>query len=193
MLHQFDAKRGVYSVPKQLPANAPPSKAPTQEGGTVERCFVAHNYLYHPGLRTIQYGSFFNLCRVQGISYDLENRVGTAFTLVDTLAGGVLGFVCAGRSYSDALRVAAVTIAFLAKHTGLPMGDRDGEFGADTPNILVRVSTAVGGMGVCGACMELLSNSGNGFYLVSQAIGDAIQGQARAEGAEVPPVRGGRK
>lgn len=56
--------------------------------GFVYRSYVAHDYVFHPNLSSLQYASFFNLCRLQGISFDLHERVGTAFVLVDSLAGG---------------------------------------------------------------------------------------------------------
>jgi hypothetical protein len=31
-------------------------------------------YLHHPGVRKIQYKTFFHMCRLRSISFDLEQR-----------------------------------------------------------------------------------------------------------------------
>ena len=75
----------------------PPSSSAGQGGGLppgfVYRSYVMHDYVYHPNLSSLQYASFFNLCRLQGVSFDLHERVGTAFVLVDSLAGGTRAVV----------------------------------------------------------------------------------------------------
>ena len=45
--------------------------------------------MHHPNLSKIQYSNFFNLCRMKGISFDLQEKEGTAFNLVDSFATGV--------------------------------------------------------------------------------------------------------
>lgn len=54
------------------------------------RSYVSFDFVFHPNLATLQYASFFNLCRLQGISFDLHERVGTAFVLVDSMAAGTM-------------------------------------------------------------------------------------------------------
>jgi IQ domain-containing protein H len=41
---------------------------------TEQRCFMYCKYLHHPGLASIQYKSFFHMCRLESISFDLERR-----------------------------------------------------------------------------------------------------------------------
>lgn len=49
------------------------------------RGFIFMNYLHHPGLSTLQYKTFFHMCRLEQISFDMEKRTGTTFALYDTL------------------------------------------------------------------------------------------------------------
>jgi len=61
-----------------------------------ERFYTCINYLYQPHLATVPFGSFFNLCRMRGLHFDIRSRVGTAFQLLDSLASGTIGLICVG-------------------------------------------------------------------------------------------------
>ncbi len=38
------------------------------------RNFMFCNFLHHPGLATIQYKTFFHMCRLEQVSFDMEKR-----------------------------------------------------------------------------------------------------------------------
>jgi len=38
------------------------------------RVFMFCNFLHHPGLASIQYKTFFHMCRLEQISFDMEKR-----------------------------------------------------------------------------------------------------------------------
>lgn len=109
-------------------AGRPPSEAATERSdafsvttaGAPEepRCYTALDYMYHPNLSSLQYAAFFNMCRLQGISFDLQDRVGTAFVLVDALAGGVMGVLCAGRNSRDSASALTRTLEFISSQVG---------------------------------------------------------------------------
>jgi len=129
---RFDVQSGQYRIPQ----SATPSTMVNDHGIMVEqnkslqqsesmsnnsgpqRCYVVHEYIYHPNLSTMQYSAFFNLCRLQGVSFDLRERLGTCFILVDSLAGGVLGLMSAGQSHYDALRLMSQTFEFIQEQVG---------------------------------------------------------------------------
>lgn len=67
------------------------------------RNFLFIPEIHHSPLEQIQYKTFFHLCRVEGISYDLEKKVGTAFVLIDSLQSGIIGLIGVGESYDIAL------------------------------------------------------------------------------------------
>lgn len=60
------------------------------------RTFMFCNYLHHPGLANIQYKTFFHMCRLESISFDMESRSGSTFCLYDCLASGVIGMLTIG-------------------------------------------------------------------------------------------------
>ena len=60
------------------------------------RSFMFCNFLNHPGLAQIQYKTFFHMCRLESISFDMESRSGSTFCLYDCLASGVIGMLTIG-------------------------------------------------------------------------------------------------
>jgi hypothetical protein len=50
-----------------------------------QRNFMYCKFLHHPGLATIQYKTFFHMCRLESISFDMEKRSGSTFVLYDCL------------------------------------------------------------------------------------------------------------
>ena len=52
---------------------------------TENRTFMYVKHLKHPGLSKIQYKTFFHMCRLRSVSFDLERRLGTTFMLQDCL------------------------------------------------------------------------------------------------------------
>jgi len=60
------------------------------------RGFMYADFLHHPGLQNIQYKTFFHMCRLEGISFDMESRSGSTFCLFDGLSSGVIGMLTIG-------------------------------------------------------------------------------------------------
>jgi len=83
------------------------------------RHYVASQYIRHPNLATIQYSNFFNLCRMKGISFDLQQKRGTAFNLVDSFATGALGIMGVGSSLLDCFSTVERGLLFVQKQVGV--------------------------------------------------------------------------
>jgi hypothetical protein len=59
------------------------------------RGLVANTFCrYHTNLSSVQYNVFFNLCRLKGVHFDLRERCGSAFVLLDSFSGGTVRFFC---------------------------------------------------------------------------------------------------
>jgi hypothetical protein len=95
-----------------------------------ERYYSTINYVYDPGLATVQFGSFFNLCRLRGVAFDLRARLGTAFVMMDSLASGTLGVLCVGRQPMQALRTLVSALDFLMQHVAALKGTGGGAAGS---------------------------------------------------------------
>ena len=100
MQGSLDAKSGGYTV-----AGEP-------------RSYLALEYVFHPNLAVMQYGAFFNLCRLKGVSFDLQESTGTVFSIVDSLAGGVLGVMAVGTSADDSVRLMHRSFEFVQEQVG---------------------------------------------------------------------------
>lgn len=63
---------------------------------TEPRGFMFCNFLHHPGFSRIQYKTLFHMCRLESISFDMENRQGSTFCVYDTLPSAVIGMLTIG-------------------------------------------------------------------------------------------------
>jgi hypothetical protein len=95
----MDQQTGVYTVGSSS-AGVGQQLSPNAE----ERCYLYCPYIDHAGLASIEYKTFFHLCRVEGVSFDLEKRQGATFILSDTLQSGVISIIAIGNVSSGKAR-----------------------------------------------------------------------------------------
>ena len=156
--HMFDflmggryesASTGRYFVDKRPGVVLPPltaaQVASPQQHGLATRHYVVSQYVRHPNLSSIQYSNFFNLCRMKGISFDLQEKKGTAFNLVDSFATGVLGIMGVGSSLLDCFSTVERGLLFIQKQVGVhkaPFADSEDD-DANFKDILAAVKFVV--------------------------------------------------
>ena len=104
----LDPITGFYNL-------ATPVEDPIQNS----RYFLYLPYIHHPGLGKVLYKTFFYMCRVQGISFDLEERKGTAFLLPDSLQSCVIGLISMGNNPLQVLKLMAETLDFVGSQGGI--------------------------------------------------------------------------
>ena len=78
-----------------------------------QRTFMFIRYLHHPGMSKVQYKTFFHMCRLQSISFDLESRKGTAFMLQDCLQSGVLAMMTIAEDRKETLAMMNEAFKFI--------------------------------------------------------------------------------
>lgn len=83
-----------------------------------ERSFIYSPFLHHPGLSNIQYKTFFHMCRIENISFDLERKIGASFLLLDSLQCGVVGLLRVAENEAETLRFMSDALKFLMQHSG---------------------------------------------------------------------------
>lgn len=86
---------------------------------SVGRSFVYIPLAAHEGLKSSHDDAFFKLCRMRGIAFDTDNRIGTLFFLPDTVVGGTISAICMGRSRRKSLEIAVATINFVQRNYGM--------------------------------------------------------------------------
>lgn len=82
------------------------------------RTFMYCNYLFHTGLSQIQYKTFFHMCRLESISFDMESRTGSTFSLYDSMQSGVLGMLTIGKSRHETVKNMMDAMNFIQNQAG---------------------------------------------------------------------------
>eukprot|EP01032_Pedospumella_encystans_P030027 gene30027-33888_t len=118
---------GSIAAATQVPGSAmqmPLSLLPAIPDGkfAVYIPLVAHEPLKHT-----HDDAFFKVCRMRGIAFDIKNRVGSLFFMVDSVVGGMLSLLCIGSTRKKSLEIVIHTLSFIAR-----------EFGMDTTTSALR-------------------------------------------------------
>jgi hypothetical protein len=75
-------------------------------------------FVHHPGLSAVQYKSFFYLCRMLNIAFDLEERVGSTFFLPDSMQSGVIGPMSMGKTMLQVAELISTAVDFVSEQSG---------------------------------------------------------------------------
>lgn len=90
----------------------------TKNGEQEERHFMCLNHLHHPGLATLPYKTFFHMCRIEAISFELENSNGITFLLSDSLQSGIITILTISQSNKQCVKYMIDTLNFITKQAG---------------------------------------------------------------------------
>lgn len=75
--------------------------------------------LVHDPLKSTHDDAFFKVCRMRGIAFDVNNRVGTLFFMLDSVVGGALSIMCIGSTRKKSIEVAVHTLSFISREFGM--------------------------------------------------------------------------
>lgn len=89
-------------------------------------CFLGRSFVYvplaiHDPLKGTRDDHFFKLCRLRGIAFDSDSKIGTLFFLVDSLVGGGISILCMGKTRKKSIELAVQALSFVQKNYGLDM------------------------------------------------------------------------
>jgi len=123
---QLDQYTGQYTIDRyegESIRNSKLSLSKTSDRNTEadefeERCFMYCSYIHHHGLASIQYKTFFHMCRLESISFDLEKRNGITFILSDCLQSGVLSILAVGEDRSEVVNKMVDALNFIQSQAG---------------------------------------------------------------------------
>eukprot|EP01027_Heterolobosea_sp_BB2_P017929 GEZU01025342.1.p1 GENE.GEZU01025342.1~~GEZU01025342.1.p1 ORF type:complete len:613 (+),score=115.27 GEZU01025342.1:157-1995(+) len=102
----------VGSPMPELQRSESPSSLPKS---LLKRAYVYSGLIRHPDLKFVRHGPFFQLCRQKGISFDIQNKVGTVFHMVDSLLRGMIGVLCIGHTLPEAVRTLSEVMDFIVQ------------------------------------------------------------------------------
>ncbi|KRW98779.1 hypothetical protein PPERSA_03914 [Pseudocohnilembus persalinus] len=83
-----------------------------------ERCFMYAPLIYHEGLKKMNFRDFFQACRKNQISYDLEKKQGSVFMLSNSLQAGILSLLTIHDSARKAVKATTDALNFLLATAG---------------------------------------------------------------------------
>ena len=85
-----------------------------------ERFAVLSTQLLHTNLAVLHYTVFFQMCRAHAIGWDVRNKVGSLFTLMDTIKRENIGMICVGHSLQDAIQNFARGLSVIHQEISAP-------------------------------------------------------------------------
>jgi len=89
-----------------------------REDYTEQRSFMYVKHLKHDGLSRIQYKTFFHMCRLRSVSFDLERRMGTTFMLQDCLQSGLIALMTIAEERTETLKQMVDAFKFIEELAG---------------------------------------------------------------------------
>lgn len=108
-----------------------------------DRHFMYIPIATHEPLKSTHDDMFFKLCRMRGIAYDAESKVGTLFFLPDTTISGSISFLCISRTRQKVLELAIMTLAFVQKNYGVDKDAGTARRSDNLSKILVNIRKAL--------------------------------------------------
>lgn len=109
----------------------------------LDRQFVYIPLATHNPLRSTHDDIFFKLCRMRGIAYDQENKVGTLFFLPDTVITGSISILCIARTRIKAVELASHTLGFVQRNYGMDKEAADSKRYDNLSKILVHLRKVI--------------------------------------------------
>ncbi|KAJ1427719.1 hypothetical protein B484DRAFT_419614 [Ochromonadaceae sp. CCMP2298] len=109
------AEQKTHSHPLP-PTPMPLSLLPTLPDG---KFFLYVPIVVHDPLKSTHDDNFFKLCRMRGIAFDVKNRVGTLFFLLDSVVGGAVSVLCIGATRKKSIEITIHTLTFVAREFGM--------------------------------------------------------------------------
>eukprot|EP00759_Apiculatamorpha_spiralis_P044356 PhF_6_TR41334/c0_g1_i1/m.62690 len=85
----------------------------TENGELVPLSYTYSGLIYHPYIGGLRHSVFFNMCKQKGLSYDVTNRTGVIFHLVDTLLRGCIGVLCVASTEAESVQLHTEAVEFI--------------------------------------------------------------------------------
>ena len=109
--------RHTGSIPYELPLSLVPAHHRT-ESPEVPSYYLHIPYTFHSPLRQSRDDIFFKLCRIRGITFDINDRSGVIFHLIDSIVGGGISMLFVASNRKKTIDLAIHTISWILSQFG---------------------------------------------------------------------------
>lgn len=83
-----------------------------------DRFFTYVPIAIHDPLKTSTDESFFKLCKMRGIAFDIKHKQGSLFFVVDSVVGGIVSLLCIGSTRRKSIELAIHALTFVSQQFG---------------------------------------------------------------------------
>ncbi|XP_017547245.2 IQ motif-containing protein H isoform X1 [Pygocentrus nattereri] len=110
-------RTGRLEVPPPVRANKPTAR---QKASVTTRFAVMSSQLLHTNLSMVRYSVFFQMCKAQGIGFDIKERQGSVFALHDSVERSSLSMVTISPDLQGALLTFARNLSVIHQEISAP-------------------------------------------------------------------------